>query len=77
MIVFISGVLIALSLIIGIFICLRPAAAIDLQIRFYEKINWRMQPVSMQKEIRNTKIMGLFLIFLSLFSGIYVILMMR
>jgi len=33
----------------------------EIQKKFYEKINWRIEPISMQKEIRNTKIMGAFL----------------
>ena len=56
------GVLIFLvSIIIGIFLWLRPATAIELQRRFYARINWRIEPISMEKEIRNTRMMGLFL----------------
>jgi hypothetical protein len=39
----------------------RPELAIEIQKRFYAKINWRIEPVSMPKEIRNTRIMGWFL----------------
>ena len=46
----------------GLFLFLKPSLAIELQKKFYEKINWRIEPVSMPKEIRNTRIMGLFLI---------------
>jgi phosphotransferase system glucose/maltose/N-acetylglucosamine-specific IIC component len=46
----------------GIMLFVRPVLVIELQQRFYEKINWRMEPISMQKEIRNTRIMGVFLI---------------
>jgi hypothetical protein len=54
----ISGVGIA----IGAYLLLRPSSAIHMQARFYEKINWRIEPISMKREIRNTRIMGLFLI---------------
>ncbi len=47
---------------VGLAMFLRPAAFIDLQIKFYRKINWRMEPVSMPKEIRNTRLMGLLLV---------------
>jgi len=47
---------------IGLFLLLQPVLAIELQRRFYEKINWRIEPISMRKEIRNTRIMGIFLI---------------
>lgn len=54
------------SAVIGILLYLRPEAAIKFQIKFYEKINWRLEPVSWPKEIRNTKIMGLFLFVVAL-----------
>jgi len=50
------------NIIIGLFLFFRPALAIELQKKFYAKINWRIEPISLKKEIRNTKIMGLFLI---------------
>lgn len=43
---------------IGCMLIAKPSAAIELQKRFYEKINWRMEPISMPKEIRNTRLMG-------------------
>jgi hypothetical protein len=58
-----------ISIIIGLFLFLRPAQAIELQRKFYEKINWRIEPILAQKEIRNTKIMGLFLIAISLLAA--------
>ncbi len=54
------------SIAIGLFLFLKPSLAIDLQKKFYEKINWRIEPISMPKEIRNTRIMGLFLIIAAL-----------
>ena len=43
---------------IGCMLIAYPAAAIEIQKRFYEKINWRMEPISMPREIRNTRLMG-------------------
>ena len=40
----------------------KPQLAIEIQQRFYAKINWKIEPISMEKEIRNTRIMGGFLI---------------
>ena len=54
--------IVIMSLAIGLFLIFKPSSAIELQRRFYELINWRIEPISMQKEIRNTKLMGLFLI---------------
>ena len=61
------------ALIAGLLLVIKPNWAIEIQIRFYEKINWRIEPVSMQKEIRNTRIMGFFLITLALLTIIYVL----
>jgi hypothetical protein len=47
-----------LGLVIGFFLAINPVLAIEIQKRFYAKINWRMEPISMEKELRNTKIMG-------------------
>jgi len=49
-------------LLIGIFIARRPFSAIEIQKKFYAKINWRIEPISLKKEIRNTRLMGLFLV---------------
>jgi hypothetical protein len=50
----------------GMFIFFKPESTIEIQRKFYENINWRIEPVSMKKEIRNTKIMGIFLAALSM-----------
>lgn len=53
----------------------KPKLAIEIQRRFYAKINWKIEPVSIQKEIRNTKLMGSFLIMLSLSMIIYLLIL--
>jgi len=60
-----------ISAIIGLFIFYKPELTIEIQRKFYEKINWRMEPISMPKEIRNTKIMGIFLVVVAMFTIIY------
>jgi len=47
---------------IGVFFILKPSLAIEMQRRFYAKINWRIEPISMHKELRNTRLMGVFII---------------
>jgi len=61
------------SILIGLLLFLNPAMAIEIQRKFYERINWRIEPISMQKEIRNTKIMGLFLIIMALLTIGYIL----
>lgn len=65
--IFVAGVL------IGLFLFLKPNSAIELQRQFYERINWRIEPISLAKEIRNTKIMGLFLIIISFTTITYML----
>jgi uncharacterized paraquat-inducible protein A len=57
----------------GIMLFVRPVLVIELQQRFYEKINWRMEPISMQKEIRNTRLMGVFLIGVTVAAVLFVV----
>ena len=72
--VFLIAILIIVSsLVIGLWMFLKPALAIEMQRRFYEKINWRITPISMQKELRNTRIMGLFLVCFALMTTVYII----
>lgn len=51
-----------IGVIIGLFVFFKPELTIEIQKKFYARINWRIEPISMQKEIRNTKIMGIFLV---------------
>jgi|GEM_PF-2088214 len=47
--------------------CLKtPDLAIKIQKRFYELINWQIIPISMAKEVRNTRILGGILLSVSL-----------
>ena len=50
------------SFSLGLFLFKKPSLTIELQKRFYAKINWRVEPISMSKEMRNTKIMGIMLV---------------
>lgn len=48
------------ALIFGLFLFVSPLKAFDIQRRFYTLINWRIEPISVEKEIRNTRWMGIF-----------------
>jgi hypothetical protein len=50
------------SMILGLFVFFKPELTIEIQRRFYEKLNWRIEPINVPKEIRNTGIMGMFLV---------------
>ena len=51
-----------LALILGGCLVFFPRRAFEIQKKFYEQINWRIEPISLRKEIRNTRLMGGFLI---------------
>lgn len=64
-------ILVALpSLAFGIFLMRRPTDAFAMQKKFYRLINWNIEPVSLAKEIRNTRMMGLFLILFVIGCGV-------
>ena len=53
--------LIIVSMIVtslGVVFFLRPRRAIEAQIAFYRNINWEMKPISWEKEIKNTRAIG-------------------
>jgi len=60
------------AIAVGLAMFLAPGAVIEFQRKFYEKINWRVEPISMPKEIRNTKLMGLFLVLATFLTIIYI-----
>lgn len=62
----ITVILILACLLFGFFLFSKPGLAIELQRRFYEKINWKIEPVSMAKELRNTRIMGLAMVIITI-----------
>ena len=68
---FILSIMTFVGIIIGLFVFFKPEMTIEIQKNFYEKINWRIEPISMRKEIRNTKIMGIFLVALSIAAIIF------
>ncbi len=70
---FIPVLISVVSVIIGLFLFFKPSLSIEIQKKFYERINWRIEPISMPKEIRNTRIMGLILIFTTLITVVYVL----
>lgn len=49
-----------IALAFGLFLFFSPLKAFDIQRRFYALINWRIEPISVEQEIRNTRWMGIF-----------------
>jgi len=66
MFLYIQIITILLASLNGIICFTRPLLAIKIQQRFYEKINWKIEPINFAKEIRNTRIMGLISLILAI-----------
>ncbi|PIU39973.1 MAG: hypothetical protein COT00_04130 [Candidatus Omnitrophica bacterium CG07_land_8_20_14_0_80_50_8] len=58
------------AMALGAVVVWQPRKIIDMQIAAYRLINWKMEPISMEKEIRNTRIMGLAVLILGVFAFI-------
>ncbi|MBL7130102.1 MAG: hypothetical protein ISS45_01635 [Candidatus Omnitrophica bacterium] len=56
-----------LGVLVGAFAVIWSKKAIDLQIGFYRKINWKLEPISWKKEIIVTKILGFFIFIIGVF----------
>lgn len=54
------------TLALGLFSALRPRQSIALYIWLMARINWRVAPVNEALEIRNTRLLGIFLTLLSI-----------
>ena len=63
------------AIVVGFYLYKNPQKAIGGQIAFYRKINWRMEPVDMAREIRNTRTMGFFALFCGV--GTFLILILK
>ncbi len=62
-----------IAIIFGTLLAWKPKKTIDIQIALYRPFNWKIEPISMEKEIRNTRIMGLSVFALGAASLIYIL----
>ena len=62
-----------IAFVLGIFLVLNPRKMIDFQIALYRPFNWRIEPISMEKEEKNTRFMGFVLIIFSVISTVLLI----
>ena len=57
-----------IGILFGALIAWKPKKTIEMQTAFYRPFNWKLEPISMEKEIRNMRIMGLTIIALGIIS---------
>jgi hypothetical protein len=58
----------AIGVAFGLLMILKPALIIQLHIKTAAKSNWRTEPISMEKELRNMKFRGVILIALCILA---------
>ena len=56
------------GVIFGLLMILKPASIINLHIKTAAKSNWRTEPISMEKELKNMKFRGVILIALCILA---------
>ena len=62
----------AIAIVLGALIAWKPKKTIDIQIALYRPFNWKLEPISWEKEIRNTRTMGLIVLIAGIFTFVYV-----
>ena len=65
---------IVIAIAFGALVAWKPKKTIDIQISIYRPLNWKIEPISMEKEIRNTRIMGMALLIVGVISLVYILL---
>ena len=65
---------VVIVIVFGALVAWKPKKTIDIQTALYRPFNWKLEPISMEKEIRNTRIMGLVVLILGILSLLYVLL---
>ncbi len=63
----------AIAIVFGGIVAWKPRKAIDIQAALYRPFNWKLEPISMEKEIRNTRVMGLVVLILGIASLLYIL----
>ncbi len=60
--------IVTIAIVLGALIAWKPKKTIDMQIAIYRFFNWKLEPISMEREIKNTRIMGLVVLILGILS---------
>jgi len=66
---------VVMAIVFGALIAWKPKKAIDIQIALYRPFNWKIEPISMEREIKNTRTMGLTVLILGILALIYILML--
>ena len=61
-----------IAIVFGALIAWKPKKAIDIQIALYRPFNWKLEPISWEKEIKNMRTMGLTVLIAGILTFMYV-----
>lgn len=64
---------IVIAVTFGALLAWKPKKTIEIQIAMYQPFNWKLEPISWEKEIRNTRIMGLVVLILGIASFMFML----
>ena len=62
----------AVAILFALLMIFNPALIIKIHIKTAEKSNWRTEPISMEKELKNTRFRGINLIAISILAIMYI-----
>ena len=60
-------------IVFGALVAWKPKKVIDIQTAIYRPFNWKLEPINMEKEIKNTRIMGLVVMILGIVGLVYIV----
>ena len=63
----------SLAIVIGALVAWKPKKTIEIQIAMYRPFNWRLEPISMEKEITNTRGMGMVALVMGIAAMVYIV----
>lgn len=61
-------IFVAVGILFALFMIFNPALVIKVHIKTSAKSNWRTEPISMEKELKNTKFRGVILVAISILA---------
>ena len=57
-----------MAIVFGALVAWKPRKVIEIQMALYRPFNWKIEPISMKKEIRNMRIMGIVVLVLGILA---------
>ncbi|UCD55119.1 MAG: hypothetical protein JSV93_06325 [Candidatus Omnitrophota bacterium] len=69
---YVQLVVFVIAMVFGTLIMWKPRKVIEIEIAVYRAFNWKIEPISMEKEIRNTRSTGAIVFIFGIAALLYV-----